>query len=325
MTASLRTRLARTAGIAALALSFALPGCGESNIGVTGPVEGKRLDGADTASKLPDATPSITSGSTAAQAQSDADARKKRDEWRDKKTGKPDAGDPLAQANIDLRPSLDPANKKPIAKADTAGVNNPTPTDPAKIPDPTALAKPLVDPTAAAPAVDPNNPNFVPADRSLYKKFDIKKLKEVDGHLVVPFADLSGFPYSGMVGAPQTDKNSKDAKAPKKPEFTIPDSIKALHGKKVVISGYMMPIDFENGGTNEFVLTRNIPSCFYCVPPQLNDWVEVKMKDGKRIDYVPDGIIELYGTIDVGELNEDGFIVNLFRMSGTKVVPMVTE
>lgn len=298
----------------ALAVSLHLSGCGESNVAKNDqpPVEGKRLDGTTVAQKTPDTTPPVTPLTP-------EEEKKKRDEWRDKKTGKPDPNDAVAQANITLRPSL--GETKDGAAKDGAT------KDPAKAKtpeDPTALAKPLVDPNAPVPFVDPNNPDFIPADRTLWKKFDVKKLRELEGYLVVPFADLSGFPYSGMVGAPAPKADAKDGKEPaaeKKPEFTIPDAIKALNGKQVIIAGYMMPIDFEDGGTNEFVLTRQIPSCFYCVPPQLNDWVEVKMKDAKRVPYVPDGLIEIHGTLEVGEMQEDGFVVNMYRMTGVKVAP----
>lgn len=306
-------------GMLTIAFSLSLGGCGDSNVPPqsAAPVEGKRLDGTTVATDTPKETPEV-------KPLTPEEEKKKRDEWRDKKTGKADPNDPIAQANITLRPSLG-ETKDAAAKDKEGGAKDPTKdSTKAKLPDdPTALAKPLVDPNAPIPFVDPNNPDFIPADRTLWKKFDIKKLHEIEGHLIVPFADLSGFPYSGMVGAPEVkpaEKDSKEPAAEKKPEFSIPDAIKALHGKKVMVAGYMMPIDFEDGGTNEFVLTRQVPSCFYCVPPQLNDWVEVKMKDGKRVPYVPDGLIELYGTIEVGEMQEDGFVVNMYRMTGVKVV-----
>lgn len=300
-------------GLLAVAFSVSLTGCGDANQKpqAAAPVEGKRLDGTTVATQTPKETPEV-------KPLTPEEEKQKREEWRDKKTGKPDPNDPIAQANITLRPSL---GETKDAAAKDGGAKDSTK---AKLPeDPTALAKPLVDPNAPIPFADPNNPDFIPADRTLWKTFDIKKLHQIDGHLVVPFSDLSGFPYSGMTGAPEVKPAEKDGKEPaeeKKPEFSIPDAIKALHGKQVMVAGYMMPIDFEDGGTNEFVLTRQVPSCFYCVPPQLNDWVEVKMKDGKRVPYVPDGLIELYGTIEVGEMQEDGFVVNMYRMTGMKVV-----
>jgi len=357
-------------------------GCGDSEgPRVGGPVEGKRLDGTETALKTGEPNPAANVDPATPGTADAKDAKKKRDEWRDKKTGKPDDKDLIAQANIELRPALKDPQKAaltPVQRAALdalvtaaeksaltpqqrssaeqliAGVVGMTlaPQEQAALDKVVAAiengnAAASADPTAPAPYADPNNPDFVPADRNLYKKFDIATLKQIDGYLSVAFADLSGFPYSGMVGAPDpapvedntkatdaktTDAKTTDAKTtdtktdePKEPKHSIPDAIKALDKKKVAIKGYMMPIDFEDGGTNEFVLTRNIPSCFYCQPPQLNDWVEVKMKDGKRVPYIPDGIIELYGTLDVGEQREDGFIVNLYRMTGEKVVEMKAE
>ncbi len=289
-------------------------GCSQADAPkVGGPVEGKRLDGAQVADATAEKKTTPPEAPETPETNLPENEKKKRDEWRDKKTGKPDENDPIAQANITLRPSLDPNKQIDKNAADPAAKKPENPTD---------LVKPLLDPDAENPFFDPNNPDFIPADRNRYKTFDIGKLEKSGGHLVVPFMDLSGFPYTGMVGAPEP---AKDGKEPAKPEFTIPDAIKALDGKQVVIAGYMMPIDFEDGGTNEFVLTRQVPSCFYCVPPQLNDWVEVKMKDGKRVPYVPDGLIELYGVIEVGEMKEDGFVVNMYRMTGTKMIESKKE
>ncbi len=327
------------------ALILMIAGCNDAQVKQSaGPIEGKRLDGVNTADATPtpkneekkndDPQTSVTPAekvtpdtkadgdSTAAAQLTPEQEKKKREEWRNKKTGKPDENDPIAQANITLRPSLaDPDGKAKTKDAKTTedGKSKATTNPPS---DPTALAKPLLDPTVEAPFADPNNPDFIPADRLRAKTFTIDKLKSSNDHLIVPFMDLSGFAYSGMTGAPAP---TEDGKEPAKPQYVIPESIQALNGKKVAISGYMMPIDFENGGTNEFVLTRQIPSCFYCVPPQLNDWIEVKMKDGKRVNYVPDGIVELYGTIEVGEIKEDGFVVAMYRMTGTKMIESKQE
>ena len=185
--------------------------------------------------------------------------------------------------------------------------------------DPTANAKALQDPDTPAPFVDPNNPDFVPADRTLAKKFDIKKMKLVDGFYDLTFLTLSGYDYPSNIYVPQGEDDPKAKDALKHQDREIPKNILALDGKKVHIKGYMMPIDFEDGGTNEFILTRVVPSCFYCQPPQLNDWVEVRMKEGKRVPYFPDSPIIISGKLEVGEKQEDGFVISLYTMEAVKV------
>lgn len=240
------------------------------------------------------------------------DPRKKRDDWRDAKLAGENPGTGYTGATpVKVQPGTVPP-APPAASVPQASPAATSPVAPASPTAPTAPATPAAAATdSPAPFVDPNNPNFVPADRKVADKFDIKSLKEIDGHLDLPFGVISGYEFAGTVGATVV-KDSKNEKR------SIPDAIKQLNDKKVVITGYMMPIDFEDGGTNEFVLTRVIPSCFYCQPPQLNDWVEVKIKDGKRVPYIPDGPVTAYGTLKVGEVVEDGFVVALYRMTAIK-------
>jgi hypothetical protein len=306
--------LAPTLGlIAAITSIDFVVGCGEkpkAGPTVAGPVEGRKFVVGDQpapaatapAVSPPDvATPASGGKEPVPAATAPTDSRKKRDQWRDAKLAGEDPGIGYTGATPVKGPS-------PATPSDPAKPATPTPpsTSPAAASTPAATAS-----DSPAPFVDPNNPNFVPADRKAAAQFDPKSLKEIEGHLDVPFTVLAGFEFTGMVGA----AGVKDEKGEK---HTIPDNIKALDGKKVVITGYMMPIDFEDGGTNEFVLTRVIPSCFYCQPPQLNDWVEVKIKDGKRVPYVPDGPVNAFGTIQIGEVVEDGFVVALYRMTATK-------
>ncbi len=242
------------------------------------------------------------------------DEKKKRDDAREKA---------LAKAGVDTKQPYTGATPVPPA---------PGTTDPAKIVDPKSADPKSADPKTADPAktaaadptkqpikigpVDPNTPSTGPlpehlkADREAIKKFEAAKLKVVNGYTEVPYSALAGYEFPTVIAA--EDGKDKDNRK-------IPDEVKKLHGKEVVIQGYMMPIDFEDGGTNEFVLTRIIPSCFYCQPPQLNDWVEVKIKDAKRVPYVPDGPILVYGKLEVGEKFEDGFVVSLYRLTGMKV------
>ncbi|MEX2216728.1 MAG: DUF3299 domain-containing protein [Phycisphaeraceae bacterium] len=221
-----------------------------------------------------------------------ADARKRRDEWRAAKNAKAVKNDPPGTVYTD------------------PNTGNPT-LDPEK-----AIGLKVDPPKTPADFVDPDNPDLKPADRTTAEKFDHTKAPVIDGAIHVPFATLSGYTYASMIGVkeePDADKSKQD------PNRVIPQPIKAINGKQVVIEGYMMPIDFEDGGTNEFILTRVIPSCFYCQPMQLNDWIEVKMAGGKRVPYVPDAPIRVFGTIKVGEVYEDGFIVCLYQITGTKV------
>ncbi len=220
--------------------------------------------------------------------------------------------------------------------------------------DPTANAKALKDPNIEPTFVDPNNPNFIPPDRQFVANFELNDLKRISleagqeveavqpvwslvsyvpglsepahgagnfgrGYLELPFMLLAGYDYPTNLFVEAKPKEGE----PVKPKPQIPYKIKSLNMQNVAIKGYMMPIDFEDGGTNEFILSRVIPSCFYCQPPQLNDWVEVRIKGGKRVPYYPDSAIIVYGQFEVGEMLEDGFVVNLYRVEAVKVDEVV--
>ena len=257
------------------------------------------------------------------------DEKKKREEARTKALAKAGVDTKQPYTGATPTPGATPATTDPTRPVDPKTIDPTKPVDP-KVADPTKVvgtdpAKPdpikvaVVDPTKQpikVGPVDPNTPSpgelpeHLKADREAIKKFDASKLKVVNGYTEVPYSALAGYDFPTVIAA----ENGKD-----KDNRKIPDEVKKLHGKEVVIQGYMMPIDFEDGGTNEFVLTRIIPSCFYCQPPQLNDWIEVKIKDAKRVPYVPDGPILVSGKLEVGEKFEDGFVVSLYRLTGVKV------
>lgn len=201
--------------------------------------------------------------------------------------------------------------------------------------------KPLVgEPLIAAKAVEPVtvaqapekfpgvNPGFVPENpvlpaTGLPTADDLPPVKEVEGYEPVGFGKLAGYVYetdAAIAGAHTPKAASKTDGPPKQGDDQVPAEIKALDGKPITVQGYMVPIDFRKGGTNEFILVSVIPSCFFCQVPMPNQWVEVKMKDGERIPYPGDALITVAGTIDVGALFEGEYFRNLYRMEGHRVI-----
>lgn len=100
----------------------------------------------------------------------------------------------------------------------------------------------------------------------------------------------------------------------------IPDKIKQLSGTQISISGFMMPLRVDDEGkVEEFVLNGNYDRCFYGAPSQINQWIHVKMQPGAgtRATHSP---VVVSGTLEVGELIEDGEVISLYRMTGDKAV-----
>lgn len=105
-------------------------------------------------------------------------------------------------------------------------------------------------------------------------------------------------------------------------ENQIPENVTALNGRKVSITGFIMPVRVDsNGYVREFALNGNYDMCFYGAPSQINQWVHVKMEEGTaaRFSHSP---TRVYGTLEVGELIENGQVVSLYRLSGQKAEPV---
>ena len=100
---------------------------------------------------------------------------------------------------------------------------------------------------------------------------------------------------------------------------TIPESVKSLDGKRVRISGYMLPVKVEDGVVKECLLLRNQNMCCFGRRPELNEWVVVKMK-GKGVPSTMDTPVTFFGTLHVGEMFENGVFEGLYELDGEKVI-----
>ncbi len=99
---------------------------------------------------------------------------------------------------------------------------------------------------------------------------------------------------------------------------TIPARILALEGKKVRVSGYMLPIKLENGLVTQCLLLRNQMMCCYGRQPELNEWVVVTMK-GKGVPSTMDTVLAFYGTLHVGEIFENHIFEGLYQLDCEKI------
>lgn len=98
----------------------------------------------------------------------------------------------------------------------------------------------------------------------------------------------------------------------------IPDDIKALNGKQVSISGFMLPINANRDGATEFVLNGNYDMCGFGGPVSINQWAMVKYVGKGKVPYthLP---LTAFGTLEVGEEYRDGHLYSLYRMKANAV------
>jgi hypothetical protein len=135
-----------------------------------------------------------------------------------------------------------------------------------------------------------------------------------EGQLVVGFDKLSGFKYE----VPDENPESPFANGKKDPDTQIPDTIKAFSGKRVSLKGFMLPLKVEQGLVTELLIMRDQSMCCFGTVPKINEWVSVRMT-GKGIKPVMDQAVSLVGTLKVGAIRENGYLVGIYQMDGERM------
>ena len=97
----------------------------------------------------------------------------------------------------------------------------------------------------------------------------------------------------------------------------MPEAVKRLDGGKVLMTGFMLPID-QVEKIKEFLLVQSLWSCCYGQPPDINGIVRVVMQGDARIDYQFDPI-KVVGTFRVKATKEDGYVVDIFQLEAESV------
>jgi hypothetical protein len=106
---------------------------------------------------------------------------------------------------------------------------------------------------------------------------------------------------------------------PKPPKEQIPAPIKSLTGKKIAVQGFMVPIKIEKGATKSFLLVKDQSLCCYGRMPRMNEWISVKMSEGKAAKFIGDQPVTVFGKIDVGEEIDKGEVLSIYRMEAEDV------
>lgn len=98
----------------------------------------------------------------------------------------------------------------------------------------------------------------------------------------------------------------------------IPEKVRALDGKRVEITGFMMPIN-EPQRLTRFIVVQSLWGCCFGQTPAVNHVVVVTMEPGKVVNFYPDPV-RVTGVFSVGETREEGYLVSIYRLVGDKVV-----
>lgn len=91
-----------------------------------------------------------------------------------------------------------------------------------------------------------------------------------------------------------------------------PPGVKALAGKTISLSGFVMPLDAETKGTH-FLLSKYTPVCAFCPPGEPNEVVEVR--SARPIAFSPK-LVTVTGKFGLEDKGENGLF---FQMTGADV------
>ena len=130
----------------------------------------------------------------------------------------------------------------------------------------------------------------------------------------VSWTELGSFWYEGP--APELVLGA----SPPDPMEGIPEPVKALHGQRVTVRGFIEAIDVRRGRVQMFLVQRMAPGCCFTDWPELTDWVEARLPEGEGLEFIPYGTALVTGQIEVGaEFDEYGYVRSLYRMEADEV------
>lgn len=131
--------------------------------------------------------------------------------------------------------------------------------------------------------------------------------------LIVGFDRLASFTYEMP-----DDPGNTNRVATEKSESQIPKEIRALDKKSVALKGFMLPLKVEGGLVTELLIMRDQSMCCYGAVPKITEWVSVKMTS-KGVKPIMDQPITMFGTLRVGEMRENGYLVGIYQLEGEKM------
>ena len=98
----------------------------------------------------------------------------------------------------------------------------------------------------------------------------------------------------------------------------LPDKILALDGKRVRITGFLVPVSNVGGQIREFFITSSQTSCCFGTAPRLFDFILAKMPVGPDTSYVGEPTV-FEGVLHVQKPPAGDEWTPIFTMDGTDV------
>ena len=131
-----------------------------------------------------------------------------------------------------------------------------------------------------------------------------------DGYATIGFDKLASYNFV-VDDAPLTNQVADKA------NDQIPTRVKSLDDTKVSIKGFMLPLKVADGSVTEFLIMKDQSMCCFGTVPKITEWVSVKTTKG--VKPIMDQPISILGTLHVGALRENGYLVGIYQMDGDKL------
>ena|SRR5437868_4148975 len=103
-----------------------------------------------------------------------------------------------------------------------------------------------------------------------------------------------------------------------KDKMKLPQDVARWNGKRVTATGFMNPTSQARNLTS-FLLVKDRSSCCFGKRPQINHYIEVKLKPGATADYSTDPVA-IRGVLKVDDRWDGDWQLGLYWMEGAEVV-----
>jgi hypothetical protein len=176
------------------------------------------------------------------------------------------------------------------------------------------------------PSVPTGNRNIPQADFDALQESETKLAekagplkfeKTTDGkHFKLTFRGLASFTYKH----PEPEELQKAENPSTLLGDQIPAPIRAMSGQQAVVVGFMVPFELaDDGSITSFAITQNQSFCCYGVSPEINEWVLVEASPALKVAYQAESPVAVFGTFEVGEEIEEGYVLSIYRMKASDV------
>lgn len=128
------------------------------------------------------------------------------------------------------------------------------------------------------------------------------------------FETLSAFDYT--IVDTGTGATAEQIEAAKKRD-QVPSWVRQYQDKRVVLKGYLMPLQLQDGRAKTFFLMKDVTTCCYGAVPNMNDYVVVSMK-GDGAPPTQDIPVSLIGVLHIQQKYENGYVTSLYQFDGEK-------